>query len=120
MIPVLGHLAPVTFNEGDADVILEEDISPCLLVLASSFEVGSFVCVVFVLFCFCLREVGCREGLWGFLWGCDFSFCVLSFWWVFSFFFFSFVLFGVFVVVVLPTPQAYIDFRYFGMGTRTF
>lgn len=43
---------------------------------------------------------------------------------LFSFFFFPpFGLFDLFffvIIVVSPTPQAYIDFRYFGMGVRTF
>lgn len=36
LIPLLGHLVPVTFNEDDADVIPEMGISPCLLPLSLS------------------------------------------------------------------------------------
>lgn len=52
---LLGHLAPGTFKEGDADVILETDISTSLLQLSFSlrdfvlFALGLCVCVCVLL-----------------------------------------------------------------------
>lgn len=52
---LLGHLAPVTFKEGDADVILETEISTSLLQLSFSlrdfvlFALGLCACVCVLL-----------------------------------------------------------------------
>lgn len=46
LIPLLGHLSPVMFNEDDVDVIPGMDISPCHILLSLPF----FVCVCVLVF----------------------------------------------------------------------
>lgn len=77
--PLLGHLPPVTFKEGDADLILETDISTSLLQFSLSFRHLVLFGLVYVyVFLFCCGFYSLQTQTSNILvWDCWLCWCII-------------------------------------------